>query len=111
MVVDALDHYLTIPIQGSLNQRTILQGLTGIAAQRLSIHSLGLTIEKVPCETSFRHHLAKLDLTVLEKINHEILTYSSHAVLEPGESYQFAIDYTLDPYYGEIVFAHSKLIH
>ena len=110
MVVDALEHSLTIPIQGSLNQKTILDALTGIAAQRLSIHSLGLTMEKVPCETSFRHHLAKLDLIVLEQINHEILTYSSHAVLKAGESYQFAIDYTLDPYYGEITKENEEFI-
>jgi putative transposase len=110
MVVDALDHHLTIPIQGSLNQKNILEALTGIAAQRLSIHSINLTTEQVPCETSFRYHLAKLDLEDLEEINHKILTNSTHTVLEPGKSYQFAIDYTLDPYYGGVTKENEQFI-
>jgi putative transposase len=99
LAVEALDRNLRLPIQGSLEKKTIFQALTGIAAQRLSIHSLGLTVEKVPCETSFRHHLMKIDHISLEHVNHKILTNSSHAILKSGKSYKFAIDYTLDPYF------------
>lgn len=102
LAVEALDRNLQLPIQGSLEKKTIFQALTGIATQRLSIHSLGLTVEKVPCETSFRHHLTKIDHVSLEHVNHKILTNSSHKILKSGKSYKFAIDYTLDPYYGEI---------
>ena len=31
------------------------------------------------------------------------LTHSIHEVLKEGQPYQFAIDFTHDPYYGEIV--------
>jgi hypothetical protein len=66
LAVEALDRNLQLPIQGSLEKKTIFHALTGIATQRLSIHSLGLTVEKVPCETSFRHHLKKIDHISLE---------------------------------------------
>ena len=110
LAVEALDHHLTIPIRSSLDQESIFTALTGIAAQRLSLHSLSLTLEKVPSETSFRHHLAKIDHTTLEHINHSILTYMSKEVLKQGKEYKCAIDFTLDPYYGEITPQNEEFI-
>ena len=103
LVVRALDHHLTIPIQGNLNQKTIFQGLTGMAVSNQSIHSASYTLTNVPCETSFRYHLNKLDIDELERINNLILTYSIQDVLRRGTAYRFAIDITHDPYYGETI--------
>ena len=36
----------------------------------------------------------------LEQKSTAILTHFVHHVLKPGNAYQFAIDYTNDPYYG-----------
>jgi len=90
-------------INGTLNQKTIIQSLVGMSANNLSVHSINKAIEKVPCETSFRYHLSKVDLDSLLALQSKILTYSNDQILIPGKSYHFAIDFTDDPYYGEIV--------
>jgi putative transposase len=100
-VVAALERSLTIPIQGKLTQTTILKTLVGMAAMNQSVHSATRLLENAPCETSLRHHLKKLDMGELEEKNTEILADTVHQVLKPGKAYQFAIDYTNDPYYGK----------
>ena len=102
LAVNALNQNLEIPINGSLNQKTLFQGIIGMAVNRLSIHSIGNFVQKVPCETSFRHHLSKLDLPTLENMNSRILTYGAGSLLKKGKKYPFAIDLTNDPYYGKI---------
>lgn len=64
-------------------------------------HSITKVLEHVPCETSLRYHLKKLDMDELEEKNTAILTHMADQVLKPGEAYQFAIDYTNDSYYGK----------
>jgi len=103
LIVQALDRHLTIPIQGALTQKKLFQGLAGMAASNQSIHSASYTLTNVPCETSFRYHLNKLDITELERINNLVLTYSIQDVLKQGGAYRFAIDITHDPYYGETI--------
>ena len=98
--VAALDRHLTIPIRGSLTQTDLFQALVGMAAMHQSVHSLTGFLEQVPCETSFRYHLKKLSMDDLEQKSTAILTHFVHHVLKPGNAYQFAIDYTHDPYYG-----------
>jgi len=44
-----------------------------------------------------------VDLDSLLALQSKILTYSKDQILVPGKSYHFAIDFTNDPYYGEIV--------
>lgn len=99
--VAALDQHLTIPIQGKLTQTDLFQAVVGMAAMNQSVHSITGLLEHVPCETSLRYHLKKLDMDALEQENNAILTHFVHHVLKPGNAYQFAIDYTNDPYYGE----------
>lgn len=101
--VAALDQHLTIPIQGSLTQTGLFRALVGMAAMHRSIHSVTRLLEYVPCETSFRYHLKKLDMDKLEWKNTAILTSLMHYILKPGKAYQFAIDYTNDPVRQEVV--------
>ncbi len=102
LAVTSLNRHLEIPINGKLNQKTLFQGLIGMSVNHLSIHSIGRVVQKVPCETSFRYHLSKLDLPTLESVNSQILTHAAGDLLKRGKKYPFAIDLTNDPYYGEI---------
>lgn len=101
LAVNALNHNLNIPINGKLSQKTLFQTIIGMSVNRLSIHSIGNFVQKVPCETSIKYHLAKLDLPTLESVNSQILTYAAESLLKKGKKYQFAIDLTNDPYYGK----------
>jgi len=103
IAVDAINQNLTISINGALTQNTIIRSLVGMSANKLSVHSINKVVEKTPCETSFRYHLSKVDLDSLQEVQSQILTYTKDQILVPGKSYQFAIDFTNDPYYGEIV--------
>lgn len=102
LVVSNLNHFISIPIQGKLTQTKIFQSLVGMAVSHQSIHSISHSLTRAPCETSLRYHLNKLNISELERINSQILTHSVYEVLKEGHSYQFAIDFTHDPYYGEI---------
>ena len=101
--VQALDQHLSIPIQGSLTQTTVFRTLVGMAAMQQSIHSISSLLERSPCETSLRYHLAKLSMADLEAVNTAILGHNLSSVLTSGKAYTFAIDYTNDPYYGSAV--------
>ena len=103
IAVEAINRHLTISINGKLNQKTLIRSLVGMSANKLSVHSINKAVEKVPCETSVRYHLSKVDLNSLLALQSKILTYSNDQILVPGKSYHFAIDFTDDPYYGEIV--------
>lgn len=110
LAVRNLDHFITIPIQGKLTQTKIFESLVGMAATHQSIHSISHRLTQAPCETSLRYHLTKLDISELERINSQILTHSLHEVLKAGQPYQFAIDFTHDPYYGEIAKENENYI-
>ena len=102
LAVTALDRHVSISIQGSLTQITVFRTLIGMGVMRQSVHSISMLLEKSPCETSLRYHLAKLRMDDLEAANSAILAHGVSSVLTPGEAYTFAIDYTNDPYYGTI---------
>lgn len=102
-VVNSLDQYISIPIRGKLSQTDLFNSLIAMAVNHLSIHSISNSLTLVPCETSLRYHLKKLNIRNLEQINSSILTHYVDTVLKQGHSYQFAIDYTHDPYYGKTV--------
>ena len=81
-----------------------------MSANKLSIHSINKTVENIPSETPVRYHLSKVDLDSLLELQSKILTYSNDQILVPGKSYHFAIDFTDDPYYGEIVDVNKDYI-
>ena len=110
IAVEAINRNLTISINGKLNQKTLIQSLVGMSANKLSVHSINKAVEKVPCETSVRYHLSKVDLDSLLEMQSKILTYSKDQILVPGKSYHFAIDFTDDPYYGEIIDANKDYV-
>jgi hypothetical protein len=110
IAVEAINRNLTISINGPLKQKTIIQSLVGMSATKHSVHSLNKVVEKVPCETWVRYPLLKVDLDSLLELQSKILTYSNDQILVPGKSYHFAIDFTDDPYYGEIIEANKDYV-
>ena len=110
IAVNAINRHLTISINGALKQKTLIQSLVGMSATKLSVHSINKAVEKVPCETSVRYHLSKVDFASLLEFQSKILTYSNDQILVPGKSYHFAIDFTDDPYYGEIIEANKDYV-
>ena len=74
-----------------------------MAVNKQSIHSISQSLTLAPCETSMRYHLNKLNITELEIVNSHILSCNAHEILKDGEAYEFATDFTHDPYYGETV--------
>jgi putative transposase len=110
IAVEAINRHLTISINGSLNQKTLIRSLIGMSANKLSVHSINKAVENVPSETSVRYHLSKVTLDSLLELQSKILTYSKDQILIPGKSYHFAIDFTDDPYYGKIVEANQDYV-
>ncbi len=63
-----------------------------------SVHSIAGLLERSPCETSLRQHLATLSMGKLEAMNTAILGHAISSVLTPGRAFTFAIDFDNDPY-------------
>ncbi len=80
LAVAALDQHLSIPIQGSLTQTTVFRTLVGMAAMHQSIHSISSLLERSPCETSLRYHLAKLSMDDLKTVNTAILGHTLNSI-------------------------------
>lgn len=60
LAVTALNCHMIISIQGSLTQTTVFRTLVEITVTQQSVHLISTLLEKNPCETSHRYHLAKL---------------------------------------------------
>lgn len=109
-ILQPLVDNIQIPINGSLTSKDIFQTAISMAVNKNSIHSVQKRYEKVPCETSLRHHLKKLDLEKLMEVNNRILIQKPIETLKPNKKYEFAIDFTNDPYYGEIDTSNEKYV-
>ena len=107
-ILQPLVDHIQIPINGSLCSKDIFQTVISMAVNKNSIHSVQKRYHKVPCETSLRHHLKKLDLDKLIEANNKILIQKPIETLIPNKKYEFAIDFTNDPYYGEIATINEK---
>jgi len=109
-ILQPLVDNIQIPINGSLTSKDIFQTAISMAVNKNSIHSVQKRYEKVPCETSLRHHLKKLDLEKLMEVNNKILIQKPIETLKQNKKYEFAIDFTNDPYYGEIDTSNEKYV-
>ena len=109
-VLQPLVDNIQIPINGSLTSKDIFQTAISMAVNKNSIHSVQKRYEKVPCETSLRYHLKKLNLEKLMEANNKILIQKPIQTLKPNKKYEFAIDFTNDPYYGEIDTSNEKYV-
>ena len=109
-ILQPLVDNIQIPINGSLTSKDIFQTAISMAVNKNSIHSVQKRYENVPCETSLRHHLKKLDLEKLIEVNNKILIQRPIETLKQNKKYEFAIDFTNDPYYGEVDISNEKYV-
>ncbi len=88
----------------------VLHTAVSMAVNNASVHSISKHYKEAPCETSMRHHLNKLAIDELILINSRLLLQGPLKNLNPKKTYEFAIDYTNDPYYGEIDTSNEKYV-
>ncbi|WP_394328851.1 ISH3 family transposase [Methanohalophilus sp. DAL1] len=93
---------IDIRINGSLSSKDLFYTAMCMAVDKSSVHSASKHYQEIPCETSLRYHLRKLSLEELIQANENILLHSSVGTLKPEKKYEFAIDFTNDPYYGKV---------
>ena len=109
-VLQPLIDHINLPINGSLTSKDLYHTVISMAVDKNSIHSISKRYQKVPCETSIRYHLKKLNINELIESNEKILMQMAIENLKPGKKYEFAIDYTNDPYYGKIDTSNDKYV-
>ncbi len=93
-----LKDYITM-INGSLTCEDIFT-VENMAVNKTSVHSVSKQYENVARETSIRYHLKKSDIEELIQSNEKILLQDPK-ILKTSKSYEFAVDFTNDPYYGK----------
>ena len=109
-VLRPLSDHVTIKINGSLTSEDIFRTAVSMAVNRNSIHSVTTQYQDIACETSLRYHLKKLNMDELIKSNEKILLQEIVKTLKTGKSYEFAADYTNDPYYGKTDSSNEKYV-
>ena len=109
-VLKPLIDHIDIPINGSLTSKDIFHTTISMAVDKNSIHSITKRYDEIPCETSIRYHLKKLDMNDLIESNEKIMMQKPIESLKLGKKYEFAIDYTNDPYYGNIDVSNEKYV-
>ncbi|AAM05419.1 ISH3 family transposase [Methanosarcina acetivorans] len=109
-VLRPLNDHVTIKINGSLTSEDVFRTVVSMAVNRNSVHSVSTQYQDVACETSLRYHLKKLDMDELIKSNEKILLQELIETLKTGKSYEFAVDYTNDPYYGKKDSSNEKYV-
>ena len=109
-VLRPLSDNVTIKINGSLTGEDIFRTVISMSVNRNSVHSVTLRYQDVACETSLRYHLKKLNMEELIKSNEKILLQEVVKTLKTGKSYEFAVDYTNDPYYGKTDSSNEKYV-
>lgn len=109
-VLRPLSDHVTIKINGSLTSEDIFRTVISMSVNRNSVHSVTSRYQDVACETSLRYHLKKLNMEELIKSNEKILLQEVVKTLKTGKSYEFAVDYTNDPYYGKTDSSNEKYV-
>ena len=109
-VLQPLIDHINLPINGSLTSKDLYHTVISMAVDKNSIHSISKRYQNVPCETSIRYHLKKLNINELIESNEKILMQMAIKNLKPNKEYEFAIDYTNDPYYGKIDTSNDKYV-
>ncbi len=109
-VLRPLSDHVTININGSLTGEDVFRTVISMSVNRNSVHSVQSRYQDVECETSLRYHLKKLNMEELIKSNEKILLQEVVKTLKTGKSYEFAVDYTNDPYYGKTDSSNEKYV-
>jgi putative transposase len=100
-VLQPLKDHVTIKINGSLTCEDIFRTVVNMAVNKTSVQCVSKQYHGVACETSISYHLKKLDIKELIQSNEKILFQDPIKTLKTGKSYEFAVYFTNDPYYGK----------
>ena len=101
-VLNPLKKYLPLRTQGKWKIKDVYGPMIGMAAERQSIHSIDKILVNNPSETSMWHHLKKLNIYKIMKVNNRLLSEPIMDCIDKKKPHIFIIDETDDPYYGEI---------
>lgn len=99
-VLKPLIDNIDVKINGPLSSKELFYTAICMAVDNSSVHSASKHYHEIPCETSLRYHLKKLNLKELIQTNENILLQDFVSTLKAEKKYEFAIDFTNDPYYG-----------
>lgn len=109
-VTDALSQHLPIKINGSLTVKQFFTQLVCLSSHKESIHSSSKLFSNYLSETALRHHLRKFDIDSLMSVSSDLLLKPIKHHFIPGKKYACAIDYTNDPYYGNVDENNEKYV-
>ena len=68
-VLKPLTDNINIKINGALNCKDLFYTAICMAVNNSSVHSISKHYQEIPCETSLRYHLKKLDIEELMRLN------------------------------------------
>jgi len=100
-IVHIIDKHISFPKIGRTDSNAILKGCVALSSCNASISGFGKMYTGLPSHTTCLKTLHQLDLEELMRQSSAILAEPAMKVLQTGKSYNFAIDKTDDPYYGE----------
>ena len=86
-VLKPLIDHVEIPINGSLTSKDIFHTTISMAVDKNSIHSFTKRYDKIPCGTSIRYHLKKIDMNDLIESNEKIIMQKPIESLKPEKKY------------------------
>jgi len=109
-VLQPLNDHVTIKINGSLTCEDIFRTVVNMAVNKTSVHCVSKQYQDIACETSILYHLKKLDIEELILSNEKILLQNPIKTLKTDKSYEFAVDFTNDPYYGKTDSSFEKYV-
>jgi len=109
-ILQPLKDHVTIKINGSLTSEDVFRNVFSMAVNRNSVHSITTQYQDVACETSLLYRIKKLNMEERIKSNEKILLQEVIKTLKTGKSYEFAANYTNDPYYGKKDQSNEKYV-
>ena len=109
-VLNPLKKYLPLRMRGKWKMKDIYGPLIGMATERQSIHSIDKVLVKNPSETTIWHHLNKLNINRMMKVNNLLLSEPIMDCIDKEKPHIFIIDDTDDSYYGEVTALNEEYV-
>ena len=110
LVVNALTELLPLGLKRGFKDKDIYNIVVNASSRRTSINQVCKDLKKSPKPRTVRHHLTKLQMSVLESNINKILQKYVVDII-PKKALKFAIDLTYIPYYGKEFKKEDEIIH
>jgi putative transposase len=111
VVTDVLSQYLSIQtISTRIDTTSFLQTLTGIAAEKSSLHAFASKFEDGLTARQMRYHVGKFELSDVENVLNQALPhFVPRSIYRRSASYKFAVDLNEHPYHGSPYQADNEI--